>query len=305
METNPCKAHRNGNYLQETQILLLGDSKQSWINALSLPCTIHITPNKNSTMAKGKKQAKESKGRKITLKVARNALKVTVDGKRRLDLSNMQIATFPKCILKLADVEELDLSRNLLRRIPDTIRRFVNLRWLDLHSNQLEQVPESIGQLQNLLYLNLCNNQLGPGSLPTEIGLLRALRKLNLGLNRIESLPPSVGSLRELQELALFNNMLTSVPLCLSNLPKLGRININCNPLRPTDRSKDLDPIKRARSLYLVQEECLCGICLEKCTERRCWLDKRQSESVPHRKPHFSGLLTPNSVAMQDQALAR
>ncbi|XP_035257862.1 leucine-rich repeat-containing protein 18 [Anguilla anguilla] len=255
-------------------------------------------------MVKGKKQA-QSKGRKITLKVARNAMKMTVDGKRRLDLSNMQIATFPKCILKLADVEEVDLSRNLLRRIPDTIGRFVNLRWLDLHSNQLEQVPPSIGQLQNLAYLNLCNNRLGPGSLPAEMGLLRALRKLNLGLNHIESLPPSFAALRELRELGLFNNMLIGVPLCLKNLPKLERVNMDCNPIRPTDRTKDLDPIRRVRSLYLVQEDCLCGDCLEKCTERRSYLEKRQSECVTHRKAHFSGLLTPNSVAMQDQALLR
>ncbi|KAJ8284718.1 hypothetical protein COCON_G00035680 [Conger conger] len=254
-------------------------------------------------MVKGKKA--EPKGKKITLKVARNAMRMTVDGKRRLDLSNMQIATFPKCILKLADVEELDLSRNLLQKIPDTISRFVNLRWLDLHSNQLDQVPESIGKLQNLAYLNLCNNRLGPGSLPMELGLLKGLRKLNLGLNRIESLPASIAALRELRELGLFNNMLTSIPVYLSTMPKLGRVNVNCNPIRPTDM-KDLDPIKRVRSLHLVQEDCLCGGCLEKCTERSLWLEKRQSESGTERKPHFSsGLLTPNSVAMQDQALQR
>lgn len=230
--------------------------------------------------------------------VARNAVRMTLDGKRRLDLSNMQIATFPKCILKLADVEELDLSRNLLRKIPDTVGRFVNLRWLDLHSNQLEQVPESIGQLQNLLYLNLCNNRLGPGSLSAEIGLLRALRKLNLGLNHIDTLPPSVSGLRELRELGLFNNMFTSEPLCLSNLPKLERLNINCNPIRPANGSRDLDPIRRVRSLYLVQEDCLCGDCLERCTERSDWLEKRQSECLSHKKAQFSGLLTPNSVAV-------
>ncbi|XP_016296253.1 leucine-rich repeat-containing protein 18-like [Sinocyclocheilus anshuiensis] len=91
----------------------------------------------------------------ITLKMAKNALKVTVDGKRRLDLSNMAIATFPKCILKLSDIEELDLSRNLLKKIPDAIDKFVNLRLLDLHSNHLEQVPAAIGRLHNLYSLNL------------------------------------------------------------------------------------------------------------------------------------------------------
>ncbi|KAG9327869.1 hypothetical protein JZ751_007936 [Albula glossodonta] len=255
-------------------------------------------------MVKGKQKA-ESQGKKITLKVARNSLKMTVDGKRRLDLSNMQIATFPRCILKLADVEELDLSRNLLRRIPDSISLFSNLRWLDLHSNQLEEVPESIGRLHNLVYLNLANNRLGSVGLPDEIGLLRGLRKLNLGLNRIESLPPAMSALRELRELGLFNNMLTRVPPCLRNMPKLGRVNMQSNPIRPPDRSKEPDPIQRSRCMYLVQEDCLCGACLKQSVEWRLWLDKRRSECLHHRKPRFTGLLTPNSVVLQNQALLR
>ncbi|XP_036376778.1 leucine-rich repeat-containing protein 18 [Megalops cyprinoides] len=255
-------------------------------------------------MAKGKKQA-EAKGRKITLKVARNSVRMTVDGKRRLDLSNMQIAAFPKCILKLSDVEELDLSRNMLRKIPDSIGQFPNLRWLDLHSNQLEQLPETIGQLQNLYYLNLANNRLGSAGLPAEIGLLRGLRSLNLGLNRLDTLPSSMAALRELRELGLFNNLLTRVPPCVRSLPKLGRLNIKCNPIPSPDRDRALDPIKRVRCLYLVTEDCLCEDCIKRCTDQRQWLQSRLSGGSPDRKPHFSGLITPNSVAQQDQALWR
>uniref|UniRef100_A0A3B1JGF3 Leucine rich repeat containing 18 n=1 Tax=Astyanax mexicanus TaxID=7994 RepID=A0A3B1JGF3_ASTMX len=132
----------------------------------------------------------------ITKKMqTKNAVKLTVDGKRRLDLSNMEIATFPKCILKLCDVEELDLSRNFLKDIPESIDRFVNMRWLDLHSNNLEKLPE--------------------------LGLLRGLRSLNLGMNRIEIVPSSIGALKELRQLRLFNNLLTRVPPWLHSLPNL------------------------------------------------------------------------------------
>ncbi|XP_030631783.1 leucine-rich repeat-containing protein 18 [Chanos chanos] len=255
-------------------------------------------------MAKGKKRSKEAKGRKITLKMAKNALKPTTDGKRRLDLSNMEIATFPKCILKLCDVDELDLSRNLLKKIPESIDKFVNLRWLDLHSNQLEQIPQAIGRLQNLYSLNLCNNRLNTHSLPHELGLLKNLRSLNLGMNSIESLPASVSALKQLRELGLFNNLLTSVPGCLKNLPNLDKLNINCNPI-PPDNPPELDPIKRVECLYLVRESCLCDDCLQRCKAKRERLDSKTSGSPVHKRSMFAGLMTPNSVAQEDEAVWR
>ncbi|KAI4894537.1 hypothetical protein NFI96_001968 [Prochilodus magdalenae] len=252
-------------------------------------------------MAKGKKKSSDSKGRKITLKTAKNSVKLTVDGKRRLDLSNMEITTFPKCILKLCDVDELDLSRNMLKKLPDSIDRFLNLRWLDLHSNQLEQLPEAIGRLPKLLSLNLCNNLLTTHGIPHELGLLRNLRTLNLGLNRIETLPSSIAALKELQQLGLFNNLLTSTPLWLHSLPNLQKLNIKCNPIRP-DEPPELDPIRRVECLYLVREGCLCGECLQKCKEKRGQMDSRLTKGPVHGRTILAGLITPNSVAQDDQA---
>ncbi|KAK7134204.1 hypothetical protein R3I93_017571 [Phoxinus phoxinus] len=255
-------------------------------------------------MVKGKKKSNDPSGRKITLKMAKNALKVTVDGKRRLDLSNMAIATFPKCILKLSDVDELDLSRNLLKKIPDTIDKFVNLRLLDLHSNHLEQIPAAIGRLPGLYSLNLCNNHLTTSGLPHELGLLRNLRILNLGMNRIETLPPSVAALKELRELGLFNNLLTLLPKCVQNLPKLQKMNIKSNPI-PTDEPPEVDCIQRVECLYLVREDCLCADCLKRCKEDRQKLDSRISAASTLKKSIFAGLLTPNSVAQENQELWR
>uniref|UniRef100_A0A673HDJ7 Leucine rich repeat containing 18a n=1 Tax=Sinocyclocheilus rhinocerous TaxID=307959 RepID=A0A673HDJ7_9TELE len=132
-----------------------------------------------------------AKGTKITLKMAKNALRVTPDGKLRLDLSNVGIATFPRCLLKLRNIEELDLSRNKLKIIPEFIGQLTGLRWLDLHSNQIEQLPESIGLLGFLLYLNLCNNNLDSAGLSPEIGSLRNLQVLNLGMNRRGLISPN------------------------------------------------------------------------------------------------------------------
>ncbi|XP_072523534.1 leucine-rich repeat-containing protein 18 [Salminus brasiliensis] len=255
-------------------------------------------------MAKGKKKSSEPKGRKITLKMAKNAVKLTIDGKRHLDLSNMEIATFPKCILKLCDVDELDLSRNLLKKIPDSIDRFVNLRWLDLHSNHLEQLPEALGRLQGLHSLNLCNNLLTTYGIPHELGLLRGLRSLNLGMNRIETLPSSIAALKELRQLGLFNNLLTCVPTWLHSLPNLQSLNIKCNPI-PPDNPPPLDPIQRVECLYLVREGCLCGECLQKCKEERGRVDSRLSGGPITGRTILARLITPNSVAQQDQAVHR
>nr|XP_015201811.1 PREDICTED: leucine-rich repeat-containing protein 18 [Lepisosteus oculatus]XP_015201812.1 PREDICTED: leucine-rich repeat-containing protein 18 [Lepisosteus oculatus] len=255
-------------------------------------------------MGKGKKSA-GPKGKKITLKIAKNSLKMTIDGKRRLDLSNMGITTFPKCILKLADVDELDLSRNMLKKIPDYIDKFQNLRWLDFHSNQIEQLPETIGQLQNLFYFNLCNNRLTSHTLPAEIGQLKSLRVLNLGMNNIECLPSSIAALKELQELGLFDNSFTTLPDTISKLPKLKKVNTKRNPLTKPGDDKDADPIKRVESLYLIHDNSLCKPCMKKCKDERDRLNKLRNSAPSQKKTNFSGLVTPNSTAQETQALWR
>ncbi|XP_029465486.1 leucine-rich repeat-containing protein 18 [Rhinatrema bivittatum] len=251
-------------------------------------------------MAKGKKGPK---GKKITLKIAKNSIKVTIDGKRRLDLSKMGIATFPKCILRMQDIDELDLSRNMIKKIPDTIQKFQNLRWLDLHSNLIDKLPESIGQLQNLLYLNVANNKLTNKGLPQEISTLKNLRMLNLGLNNIESVPTTYGALKELKEVGLFDNYLTSVPVSIQNLPKLKKLNTKRNPFPQPAEDEVLDSIKRLEALYLVNEKELCEPCLTKCQQQRDKMnDIIREPAACKRKPLFTNLITPNSTARENQA---
>lgn len=89
-------------------------------------------------MARGKK-AKRSEGKTISLKEAQSNVEVTLDGRRRLNLSFKGISAVPKCIQKLSDVDELDLSRNLIRKIPDFIGKCINVTVLDLHSNYVSK----------------------------------------------------------------------------------------------------------------------------------------------------------------------
>ncbi|XP_072196785.1 leucine-rich repeat-containing protein 18 [Excalfactoria chinensis] len=251
-------------------------------------------------MAKGK--GKGPKGKKITLKIAKNSIRISFDGGLRLDLSKMGITTFPKCILKLTDVDELDLSRNMLKKIPSSIEKFQKLRWLDLHSNQLEDLPKAVGTLQNLFYLNICNNKLTTKNLPEELNLLKNLRILNLGLNCLDSIPPTLGALKELKELGLFDNFLTTIPNSVKRLPKLEKMNAERNPFPESKKEEYVDPIKRIESLYLVQEKDLCSSCLQNCQGEKDKLNKfKDTEHCPSKKLSFPLLLTPNSTAMDNQ----
>lgn len=251
-------------------------------------------------MAKG---GKGLKGKKITLSVAKNCIKITFDGRKRLDLSKMGITTFPKCILRLTDIDELDLSRNMIRKIPDSISRFQNLRWLDLHSNYIDKLPESIGQMTALLYLNVSNNKLTTSGLPMELNQLKNIRTVNLGLNHLDSVPTTLGALKELHEVGLHDNLLSTVPNSISKLPKLKKLNTKRNPF-PKEEEPDmfLDSIKRLENLYLVEAKDLCTSCLKKCQQARDKLNKiKTMPMMTPRKPIFSSLVSPNSMAKESQ----
>ncbi|KAG9467871.1 hypothetical protein GDO78_014133 [Eleutherodactylus coqui] len=243
------------------------------------------------------------KGKKITLKAAKNSIRITFDGKRRLDLSKMGIAAIPKCLLKICDIEELDLSRNFIRKIPDWIQRFQNLRWLDLHTNQIEKLPESISQLHNLLYLNVCNNKLGINGIPMELSHLKNLRQLNLGLNSIDVLPTILGNLKELNEMSLFDNQLTSVPPSIIKLPKLKKLNTKRNPIQnPEEKTeeKQQETVHRVPELHLVNEKDLCSPCLAKFQMDKSKLKKvKNLMTFAMKTPFSNNLVSPNSTVKE------
>ncbi|XP_033273475.1 leucine-rich repeat-containing protein 18 [Orcinus orca] len=251
-------------------------------------------------MAKG---GKRPKGKKITLSVAKNCIKITFDGKKRLDLSKMGITTFPKCILRLSDVDELNLSRNMIRKIPDSISKFQNLRWLDLHSNYIDKLPKSIGQMTSLIYLNVSNNRLTTDGLPVELNQLKNIRSVNFGLNHLDRVPTTLGALKELQEVGLHDNLLSTIPNSISKLPKLKKLNTKRNPFPKAEESDTfVDSIKRPDNLYLVEEKDLCGPCLRKCQQAQDKLNKIKSmATVEPRRAIFSSLVSPNSTAKESQ----
>lgn len=257
-------------------------------------------------------KGKGAKGTKVTLKTAKKAIRMTRDGRRRLILSNMGITTFPKCLLKLTNVDELDLSRNLIQKLPDNIGNFSSLRWLDLHSNKLESVPESVGNLVGLTHLNLSNNCLTSAGLPFSLGLLTSLRSLNLGMNQLDTLPSSMAALDSLQELGLFDNLFIDLPDFLKVLQNLTKVNMKRNPLSYVQGDAEgitEEKSKPEEDFYLVYESNLCKTCLKRCKVHREGLMGGGGEGrggrcgTPEEKRmrSYAGLMVPNSVAQVNQ----
>ncbi|KAM3863426.1 uncharacterized protein ACN63O_013364 [Diretmus argenteus] len=215
-----------------------------------------------------KRKEARIRGTKVTLKMAKKAMLITPDGRRRLNLSYKGITTFPKCLLKLDDVHELNLSRNRITKLPEDFGSLLSLSSLDLHSNKLEALPESIGNLVGLVDLNLSNNKLTRAGLPSSLGSLSNLKSLNLGLNCLHALPPTMAALTDLQELRLFDNQFVKLPQFVNSLNNLTVLNTERNPLSCAQRDEDSVPkIYQSESgdrFALVLKSRLSKTCLQR-----------------------------------------
>ena len=99
-------------------------------------------------------------------------------------------------------------------------------------------LPSEIGRLTELRRLNLWNLGDGPfnsvtGPIPPELGELKKLEVLWLGANHLSgSIPPELGGLESLQVLALGGNRLTGpIPPELGNIPLLHVLDLSHNKL--------------------------------------------------------------------------
>ncbi|NJL90622.1 MAG: GTP-binding protein [Coleofasciculaceae cyanobacterium SM2_1_6] len=159
---------------------------------------------------------------------------------------------------------ELDLSGKGLREIPAEIGKLTQLEtlilgkaekweWFDnkpvpkLVANELTKLPSEIAMLKNLKKLHLSSNPFK--EIPQVVFQLRQLRSLALVSIDLPEIPESLSKLANLNRLYLSNNQIIEIPESLSKLTNLNRLYLSNNQIIEIPES--LSKLINLNRLYL------------------------------------------------------
>ncbi len=98
------------------------------------------------------------------------------------------------------------------------------------YKNEVTVIPSEIGKLKNLVLLDLCK-AFSLKTIPPQIGDLKKLKKIRLGLTEVSTIPKEIGSLSQLEILWISSNNLTEIPKEIGNLKKLRELDIHSNKI--------------------------------------------------------------------------
>lgn len=134
----------------------------------------------------------------------------------------------------LLNLKELNLSGHNFTEIPEQVKYLTNLKLLNFSKdisdtewpalqnadrfNVLTSIPNWISELINLEELNLSDNRIR--YIPSELGLLKKLKKLYLHCNGVVLIHPNLAKLESLEILWLYASYLRSLPETISLLKK-------------------------------------------------------------------------------------
>ncbi|KAK2644818.1 hypothetical protein Ddye_020013 [Dipteronia dyeriana] len=194
----------------------------------------------------------------LNLKDCRNlrGLPSTISGWKSLEvlllLGCSKLDKLPENLGDLECLEELDVGQTGITEAPLSIVRLKNLKKLSFRGckgqmskpwnwlkcllpaevpNSLSfSVPSQLAGLCSLTRLDLSDCNLSDGAIPIDLGLLSALRWLNLSKNDFVSLPESINLLSSLQDLKVeYCQNLQALPQLPSNIQSLSTD--NCSSL--------------------------------------------------------------------------
>lgn len=136
----------------------------------------------------------------------------------------------------LNQLQRLALSNNRIESIilPPNSSSFRALTFLDLSWNELRgELPAAIGSLSRLEDLFLNSNRGLNGTIPSTIGKLASLVRLDLSNCGLEgSIPEEVGELQKLRFFSVSRNKLSGgIPESLASLPVIFTLNLEGNQL--------------------------------------------------------------------------
>ncbi|GBU23190.1 hypothetical protein R80B4_03106 [Fibrobacteres bacterium R8-0-B4] len=158
---------------------------------------------------------------------------------------------------------------------PMEIFRLTALKGLFLKGNALREIPNDIGNLSELVELNLADN-IELGSIPSGIGSLRNLKKLDIRYCGLTDLPPELGNLKNLESLQMWGNGFIELPYCVAELSSLKELYLKNNKLTKLP----YDMIKMDNLKYIdVQLNYLCNL----LPEVDAWLASRDRRYKDHQ----------------------
>ena len=180
---------------------------------------------------------------------------------RYFDVSNMKVrlAIFPVGIKTPNNLQKLNLSMNMYYEWNGPYIGFENLTALDLSWNACYRMESNIfTSMTNVKYLNLSNNfldaSLNADKNGTTFETQNQLEYLDLSQNNLISLPKKIfKGLSGLKSLNLSGNRLKSISVDLSNMKKLGVLDLSNNNIETIDRSLQCD-LERLGNLTLNLE---------------------------------------------------
>lgn len=100
-------------------------------------------------------------------------------------------------------------------------------------------------------------------TLPTEIGKLVALKRLDVKRNSLSKLPDQLGECMELEDINLQRNYLVVLPNYFSTFSCLRTLNLSSNPLRTFP--DDFSGLKSLVQVYWIMNHVICQLDLSNC----------------------------------------
>ncbi|MCR4278285.1 MAG: leucine-rich repeat domain-containing protein [bacterium] len=105
---------------------------------------------------------------------------------------------------------------------------------IDLQNKNLTSLPSSALKDIHIEELDISGNAM-TGALPSQIGSLKQLKRLDASNNEFTGIPSEVGQLQYLEELNFANNNLTGIPNELGNLKNLRVLDLRGNSISELD----------------------------------------------------------------------
>ena len=116
-----------------------------------------------------------------------------------LDISNNNLESLPKSVLKMTNLVSLNLSGNpeLIKEVDKSTPRLANLEILDISNNNLTTIPGFINKFALLKEINLSGNSIVSKEVDKCSPKLANVEKIDLSNNELTTLVDWLGSLEQ------------------------------------------------------------------------------------------------------------